>query len=178
MTVSQPQLRDELIRMPGLDAMVHPPVLQKMMSPRPDTGFIIAGPDIDPAQAAANVRRLKQIIAQYGWPTVSMVGVRGATAAGLIASGARNDPAFQAQVLVLMEPLLQRDEVPTLYYALLFDAVHTPQRFGMQSDCKNGAFVPSKPIEDPPHLEQRRAALGLVKQPHLCVSLVDAKSGD
>jgi hypothetical protein len=176
MALSQPQLRDELIRMARLDAM-KPPIAVKQLLAQPNTSFIVSGPHVDPGESAANVQRLKQIIAQYGWPTVSMVGVRGATAAAMIASGANNDPRFQAQVLALMEPLLGRDEVPSLYYAGLFDAVHTPQRFGMLTDCRQGRLVPTKPIEDPQHLEQRRAALGLVKQPQFCVWMLDAKRG-
>ncbi len=105
-----------------------------------------------------------------------MVGVRGATAAGLIALGARNDPAIQAQALGLMEPLLQRDEVPTMYYASLFDALHTPQRFGMMFECVKGLNQSSKPVEDPQHLEERRAALGLPKIPKFCIS-APAKTG-
>ncbi len=176
MPIAQPRLRDELVRMARLDDMLHvSPALQKLPA-HPDTVYIVPGPRIEPADSAANVRRLREIIAQYGWPTVSMVGVRGATAAGMIALNPRNDPAFQSQVLALMEPLLQRDEVPTMYYASLFDTVHTPQRYGMKLACRNGLMTPEKPIEDPQHLEQRRAALGLVKQPLLCVSKLDAKT--
>jgi hypothetical protein len=177
MAISQPRLRDELIRMVRLDEQMQ--LFQsaaRHMASRPNTAFISASPRIDAAQAQANVRRLREIIAQYGWPTVSMVGVRGATAAGLIAFGANDDPAFQAQALALMEPLVQRDEVPTMYYASLYDTVHTPQRFGMKYECKSGVMTPSTPVEDPQHLEQRRAALGLPKQPHFCVSMLDQKS--
>jgi hypothetical protein len=176
--ISQPQLREELIRMVRLDEQVQQfQSVAKNLPSRPNTGFIIAAPRVESGESAANVRRLKEIITQYGWPTVSMVGVRGATAAGMIAFSAHDDTAFQAQALALLEPLLQRDEVPTLYYALLFDTVHTPQRFGMFMDCKNGVFVPTKPIEDPQQLEERRTALGLSKQPQFCVSMLDAKGG-
>jgi hypothetical protein len=176
MALSQPQLREELIRMAKLDAMKVPTAVQRTAM-GPNTGVIISGVPFEPGESAANVQRLKQIIARYGWPTVSMVGVRGATAAAMIAAGANTDARFQAQVLALMEPLLSRDEVPSMYYAGLFDAVHTPQRFGTLTDCRQGRLVPSKPVEDPQHLEQRRAALGLAKQPQFCVWMLDAKSG-
>jgi hypothetical protein len=125
------------------------------------------GPRIEPGERQANVRRLRQIIAQHGWPTVSMVGVRGSMAASLIV-GSTPDMAFHAEVLRLMEPLLQRDEVSAMDYAMLYDEVHTPQRFGMMSECIKGELKPSKPLEDPQHLDERRAALGLLKLPQFC----------
>ncbi|HEY4340874.1 MAG TPA: M56 family metallopeptidase [Steroidobacteraceae bacterium] len=168
--IAQPQLRDELIQMaqlPAFDQLLKA-VSQGAPLP-PDTSGISVGPRMEPGSNEAHVRRLKAIIDQYGWPTVSMVGVRGATAAGMIASAARNDPAFQAEVLKLMEPLLRRDEVPTMYYAGMFDAVHMPQRFGMLSECVNGELKPTKPIEDPQHLQERRSALGLPKLAKFCI---------
>jgi hypothetical protein len=38
-------------------------------------------------------------------------------------------------------------------------------------------LTPTPPIEDPQHLEQRRAALGLPRQAHFCVSMLDQKNG-
>jgi len=174
--VSQPQLRDELIRMSRLDEQMsafrdmfkHQPPLP------PNTGGIGFGVHIEPGANEANARRLQEIIAQYGWPTVSMVGVRGATAAGLIAYSAPGDQTFQAEVLSLMEPLLRSDEVPAMYYAALFDLVHTPQRYGNDRKCENGRFELTKPVEDPQHLAERRAALGLPILPDLCISQIRA----
>ena len=175
--ISQPQLRDELIRMSKLDEQMN---VFRSVSKRPplppNTGGISIGARMEPGANEANARRLREIIAQYGWPTVSMVGVRGATAAGMIAIAYR-DTAFQAEVLSLMEPLLQRDEVPAMYYAALFDAEHTPQRYGNNMECRDGRFEPTKPVEDPQHLAERRAALGLPKLPEYCVSQIDAKGG-
>jgi hypothetical protein len=168
--ITQPKLRDELVRLSKLDEMQA--MLEQVShgSPLPpDTSGIGAGPGMEPGRMQSNAHRLREIMAQYGWPTVSMVGVRGATAAGLIASGARDDPAFQAEVLRLMEPLFKRDEVPAMFYAALYDIVHTPQRFGSESTCENGENKPTKPLEDPQHLEERRATLGLPRMPKFCI---------
>ena len=97
-----------------------------------------------------------------------MVGVRGAHAAAYIALGA-TDPDFKQTVLALMEPLVPQGEVPTADYAFLYDQVHTPQRYGTAARCENGELKPSKPIENPGQLGQRRAALGLPDEPKLCV---------
>jgi hypothetical protein len=175
--ISEPGLRDELIRMSKLDEYQR--LLQSAAkTPLPqNTSAMSIGLREEPRANEANVRRLREIIAQHGWPTVSMVGVRGATAAGMIASSARSDPAFQAEALRLMEPLLQRDEVPAMFYAGLYDSVHKSQRFGMMMECVKGVIKPSKPLEDPQHLDERRAALGLPKLPQFCNWTIGPKSG-
>jgi hypothetical protein len=161
------KLAAELIRISGLDLLQaalqnswtkYPPL-------PPDTSAIV--PSHVNSGTDANVRRLKAIIAEHGWPTVSMVGIRGSSAAALIASGSRS-PEFKAEVLALMEPLIQRDEVSAFDYSRVYDDVHTPQRFGTQMTCENGLLKPTKPVEDPDHLEERRSALGLIKLPQYC----------
>jgi hypothetical protein len=71
----------------------------------PNTSVCAAGPRMTPVDVEANVRRLREIVAQHGWPTVSMVGFSGSEAAALIALSARSDSAFQAEALRLMKPL-------------------------------------------------------------------------
>jgi hypothetical protein len=142
-----------------------------------NTSGIVSITPSDPDASAANIRRLREIIAQYGWPTISMVGVRGASAAAMIVFTARNDSDLQSEALRLMEPLVKRDEVPATYYASMFDVVHTNQRFGMVNECVHGMLLPSKPIEDPEHLDARRATLGLPKLPKFCVSPAGIDSG-
>ncbi len=166
--ISEPALRDELVRMSRLDEQDALLQVASKMPARPNHSALAIGPRVEPGVSEANVRRLREIIAQHGWPSVSMVGVRGSTAATLIALRASADTEFHAEVLRLMEPLLQRDEVSAMDYAMLYDEVHTPQRFGMVSECIKGELQPSKPLEDPQHLEERRAALGLVKLPQFC----------
>jgi hypothetical protein len=164
--IQNPQLRAELIRISGLDQ------LQAALHGRagtpgsPDTAVITPSP-LPAGLSAVNVPRLKAIIAQYGWPSVSMVGVRGANAAAMIVFTSKN-PAFMAEALARMEPLIRRDDVSANDYALLYDMVHTPQRFGTEIRCENGTLTPSKPIEDPAHLDERRKALGLMERPKFC----------
>lgn len=112
--------------------------------------------DFEPG-APWNVACLKQIIAAHGWPTVSMVGLKGAHGAGLIAVAAEDDPEFQARALALMEPLVGKGEVRKPLYAALFDIVHPTQRYGMVGECGS----PTKPLEDPEHVDERRASMDL-----------------
>ena len=119
-----------------------------------------------------NLTRLKRIVNQHGWPTVSLVGREAAQAAWLLVQHADSDPNFQARVLKLMKPLVANGEVSTSNFALLTDRVlvarRQPQLYGTQYKAVeiNGVihFGPSTPIADPSGLEQRRSALKL--QPH------------
>lgn len=168
LAVQDPTVEEELIQMSGLNEMQNMLQLVSEQPPPPHNTAVLSFAQIQ-AGAEPNVRRLKDIIAQYGWPTISVVGVRGAHAAAYIALGATN-PDFQRTALELMAPLVPRGEVPTADYASLYDQVHTPQRYGTAIRCENGEFKPSKPIEDPGQLAQRRAALGLPDMPRFCVT--------
>lgn len=168
--LSQPQLRTELIRMSGLQQLEYwiqqlpkaPPPASRNTANAPVLVVFRsqAQPFVD-AGSARNVRELKQIIAHYGWPTVSMVGYQGAHAAALIAQQATGDPEFQSDALQLMEPLFSADQVRAIDYAVLYDIVHSPQRFGTEVRCVDGHWQPSKPVEDLQHLAARRARVGL-----------------
>lgn len=86
---SHPALRTELLELQRVDQEVRA------------SGSIAASEmgDVD----AGNTARLKAIIAEYGWPTRSMVGEDGASAAWLLAQHADRDPEFQRSVLRVME---------------------------------------------------------------------------
>src|SRR4051812_7193292 len=51
----------------------------------------------------ANTERLKEIVRTVGWPTQTMVGKDGETAAFLLVQHADRDKDFQVQALALME---------------------------------------------------------------------------
>ncbi|WP_027864322.1 DUF6624 domain-containing protein [Massilia alkalitolerans] len=92
-------LRDELLKMAASDQEV------RQLARKGDVSRWAAVDD-------ANRSRLKEIVAQHGWPTVAMVGQDGATAAWLIAQHADRDQAFQREVLALMEPLGRKGRHP------------------------------------------------------------------
>jgi hypothetical protein len=165
--IRDPKLQAELIQISGLDQLqAQLRSMTKSPPVPPDTGVISPLP-LAAGNSDANVSRLKAIVAEHGWPTVSMVGVRGSHAAALIVFSSRN-PEFEAAALALMGPLMQRDEISAFDYAGVYDMVRTPQRFGTQTTCEKGVFKPTKPIEDPDHLDERREALGLTKLPQFC----------
>lgn len=168
--VGKPQdgLADELIRMARQDQELRRRMVDHLRDnpsaefPRDLQSRIV---QVD----AENLARLKQIVNQHGWPTVSVVGREAAEAAWLLAQHADRDPAFQAHVLQLMKPLVRGGEVSARNFALLADRVSAaqgePQLYGTQYTriVIDGQvhFGPSTPIADPERLAQRRSALGL-----------------
>ena len=145
---TEPALRDELLQMEAQDQEV------RAAAKRGDTS---RWRQTD----AANQKRLKEIVARYGWPTRSMVGIEGATAAWLVAQHSDSDKAFQQKVLALMEPLVRQREVSGVDYAYLYDRTHYPQRFGTQGACVSRQEWQPFEIEDIAHLNERRRELGL-----------------
>lgn len=146
--VTHAALRDELLKMAASDQEVRHLA---------NNGDFSRWSAVD----TANQARLKQIVAQFGWPTFAMVGEDGARAAWLLAQHADTDKSFQLEVLALMEPLVQRDQAAGKYFAYLYDRTHYPQRFGTQGDCVSRTEWQPFQIEDIAHVDERRRALNL-----------------
>jgi hypothetical protein len=108
-----------------------------------------------------NTARMKEIVAQHGWPGKSLVGEDGARAAWLLVQHADDALTFQQQCLALIEPMVALGEVRPQDLAYLRDrlSVHEkrPQRYGTQF----GPDGEPLPIEDPANVDARRAAVGL-----------------
>ena len=110
---------------------------------------------------SANAAALMEIAARHGWPTRSMVGVDGASAAFLVA---QHNPSIQREALRLMLAL-PPGEVSPADLALLHDRVLVgegkPQRYGSQLGASAGGAMKFDPIEDIGRVDARRAEVGL-----------------
>jgi hypothetical protein len=127
---------------------------------------------ICPPELAAEWRRidsentafLKQAVAQSGWPGIAAVGPDGATAAWLLLQHADADHDFQKACLPLLEQAVADGDAEPWGLAMLTDRLRVadglPQVYGSQYRWTDGVFGPY-PIEDPDHLDARRAAVGL-----------------
>jgi hypothetical protein len=110
----------------------------------------------------ANTARLREIVAEHGWPGHQLVGEEAAHAAWLLAQHA---PAqFQEQCLPLLEDAVAQGDTSPADLAYLRDRVLVhrgePQIYGTQYLIKDG--VPTLwTVQDPEGLDERRAALGL-----------------
>jgi hypothetical protein len=143
-------LRDELLAMRAEDLRVREELLI--------AGEL--GPAYSPRMEAVhrkNAARLREIIAEHGWPDADLVGPEGTAAAYIIAQHSIGEPEFQRAVLALV-----KDKV---HQAFLSDRIAMyegrPQRYGTQAlpspDGKHQRWT----IEDPEHVNERRAAIGM-----------------
>jgi hypothetical protein len=162
-TVTRPALRKQLLLMERQDQEARNRFIAAMANGDP--------PDDDPTRVytrqvdAVNLRQLKHIINQDGFPTIEMVGVDGVHAAFLLTQHADDDSAFQERMLRVVTRRLRSGEINGNQYALLTDRVlrahGKPQRYGTQFEKRDDDWKP-EPIADEPHVDQRRRALGLI----------------
>lgn len=105
---------------------------------------------------AADRARLKQIIRHYGWPGFDLVGTDGESYAFEVVQHSDDDRAFQKRCLPLIESAVKQGQAMLNDAAYLTDRIlwgeHKPQVYGTQWHT---------PIEDPAHVDQRRASVGL-----------------
>jgi hypothetical protein len=111
-----------------------------------------------------NTRRLRAIIESHGWPGSDLVGEQAADAAWLLVQHSDHDAAFQQRCLELMREAAARGVASTKNLAYLEDRVRIasgrPQLYGTQLERRGGRLAPTE-IEDPEHVDERRAQVGL-----------------
>lgn len=148
-TVPYPELADELLRMAKTDQDMRIQAVKDMSA---------WNDDID----HANTVRLKEIVREYGWPTISLVGPEASQAAWLLVQHAYADPDFMKHCLELMK-VVGRDVAPA-NVAFLEDRLLTmedkPQIYGTQFHKQGDTWVPL-PIRNPDRVDDLRASVGL-----------------
>jgi hypothetical protein len=113
-----------------------------------------------------NAARLRELIAEHGWPVEDMAGPEGAEAAWLIGQHAIGEPEFMRRVLELVRSCAEQGRVPKWQAAYLEDRIALyegqPQRFGTQGidDTRDGLDRPWT-LADPEHVNEWRASVGL-----------------
>ena len=128
----------------------------------------LGGPYVPRMQAVhvRNAARLRELIAEYGWPAEDIAGEDGAKAAWFITQHAVGEPEFQKHVLSLLRENTAAGRVPAWQAAYLEDRVALlegrPQRFGTQwvDSPGDGRIRPWK-LADPEHVNELRASVGL-----------------
>jgi len=111
------------------------------------------------------MKKISEIITEYGWPGISLVGEDACEAAWLIIQHAVLEPQLQELCVGLLEKAVKEKEALPRMYALLLDRVlvHKGQKqvYGSQHfiDGK-GKYVPY-PIDGPDNVDKRRKQAGL-----------------
>jgi hypothetical protein len=125
-------------------------------SPSASTSASVLAVDTD------NLARFKNIISRFGFPTLAMVGREGVQHAWVLTQHADRDVAFQEQVLAVLEARPE-GEIRLGDLAMLEDRVRVneglPQRYGGNFDMRT---MQPTPIEDPEHVDERRAQMHLM----------------
>lgn len=110
---------------------------------------------------SVNTTRMRVILARYGWPGKSMVGARGADAAYLLV---QHSAELGPEGLALMQAA-KPGEVSPADLALVIDRQRTntgrPQVYGSQLHLTPNGLWLFFPIEQPAHVDERRATAGL-----------------
>ena len=117
------------------------------------------------ASDKSHTKRLKEIIAQYGWPTYDLVGKPASVGAWLIVQHADRDPLFQMKCLPLLKDAAEHGQSDLVNYAFLYDRVQIAkgdkQLYATQSTTNNGITKGNfQPIEDEANVQNRRAEMG------------------
>jgi hypothetical protein len=113
-----------------------------------------------------NSARLREIIAEYGFPTRNLVGEDGCEAAWSIAQHAILDVELQEHCVDLLKKAVAEGEAPAQHYAMLTDRVlfgkGEPQLYGsiFVGGDEEGKLV-AWTIADAGHVDERRAAMGM-----------------
>lgn len=110
--------------------------------------------------------RMKAIIKNYGWPTISKVGLEGASAAWILVQHADDAPLFQQQCVKLLAKAWKNNEVNGSHYAYLLDKVNIAfgkkQVFGTQTHVNplTGKSLYA-PIQAESNIQNKRNEVGL-----------------
>ena len=148
-TAQNPELAHELLQMAKTD---------QEMRARAKKDASVWNDEID----HANTARLREIVHENGWPTISLVGPEASQAAWLLVQHAYADPAFMKQCLELMKAA--GEDVASANVAFLEDRLLTmegrPQIYGTQFRKGENGWEPF-PIQEPDRVDDLRASASL-----------------
>lgn len=120
--------------------------------------------EIDLAIDLIHLARIKSIVDQIGWPSISLVGEEASDGAWLLVQHADSDVLFQEKSLKMMKKLSE-DELNKKNIAYLEDRVRTnksqPQIYGTQFELSTSGELIPKPINDSKNIDERRKSMGL-----------------
>jgi hypothetical protein len=128
---------------------------------------------------AENGRHLDAIIAEFGWPGISVFGEKASRAALLILQ--HSDFAFQKKYLELARAAAKKGELRASQLALVEDRVRLrevgKQIYGSQMNRNASGEWEPQPIEDEANVDQLRATVGLMPMRAYLEAIVELNGG-
>jgi hypothetical protein len=163
-------LRSELVKMREVDQGIRKRSIDAPQDKRDALEAEMKHTDV------ALTKRLKEIVAAKGWPTISLVGWEASHAAAIVLIHSP-DTEFQKSLLPQLQKLVDEGKIGGTEIAYIVDKILVAegklQRFGTQTDEKDNRLVIS-PVEDPEHVDQRRERYLLPPMAVYKKSLADA----
>ena len=157
--VRLPALADELHAMAAADQQARNALIQA--GGKEDSPACRHVLDVD----AHDLPRRRAILDRHGFPDAALVGRAGVKAFWLLVQHAVNDKPLMYRAVRLGRPLMLRGDLPRGEYALLVDRTRLmrgrKQLYGSQLAGEPGRMT-VQPLEDPAHVDPRRAAMGLL----------------
>jgi hypothetical protein len=159
---SNQALREELVAMGKEDQRLRGEGQKLWETKGPDSPEAKAVWDRQAVLDRTNQARLKEIVAEHGWPGVRLVGLGGADAAFLIAQHA--DLKTQSHYLPMVKAAVKRRDALPFWAAMLEDRVLVgqgkPQIYGTQLRMPPGSTKwQLLPIRDERRVDARREAV-------------------
>jgi len=116
-------------------------------------------------QDSLSKKFVKKVLADYGWPTISMVGEQGSHDFWILIQHMDKDPLLQKESLKLMKKAMKEQEASHSDLAYLEDRIliaeGQEQLYGTQFKIEKGKLKMS-PTIDISRLNERREKVGLV----------------
>jgi hypothetical protein len=112
-----------------------------------------------------NATRMRAIIARHGWPGKSLVGEEASDAAWMIVQHDIGEPEFMRSMLNVFRQEAARGELQPKWVALTEDRIRMfegrPQLYATNMNWNERGELDLGGVEDPDHLDERRASVGL-----------------
>ena len=157
-------LRQELLQLRETDQAGRVHLNEAMREHGPNSPEVFALWEEQERVDLGNLKRLREIISEHGWPGIGLVGYDGAATAFLILQHAQHEA--QVELLPLIVAAAEAGEADRGHVAMLQDRVlvrqDKPQRYGTQlyHDEDTGELM-LYPIEDEANVDARRREVGL-----------------
>ena len=117
--IQNPELSKEIVEMRDHEQKLRGKWANMVKKGKQDTPKFIKTTEELIAADTKNTARMKAIVEEYGWPTMSLIGKRPASSAWLLVQHADRDPLFQMHCLPLLKAAMDEGEAKPINLSLI-----------------------------------------------------------